>query len=214
MGFPSPHFLTRLWAPVSLGKSTDSTMCSRPKGSAWAGGTWATGPQWPAAAWCQACGQACHFWHLAAAFQSCIRVWCYTLGERVKCTLLIFVAMEETEQESQRGLHLGYFNLFNVWLHHLKNKISKTPGEKAFWFEWEKQEEMPTPPLSRGDCPPGDCAARHLPAWGREGDTQGRPQPLQPLVSKLEFRGTVWNTQNICRERVPLLFQTTSCSFL
>lgn len=90
--------------------------------------------------------------------------------------------MEEIEQESQRGLHLDYFNLFNVWLHRLKNKINKTPGEKTFWFECEKQEEMPTPPLSRGDFPEANVLPDSSRRGGR-GDMQGLPQPL---VSKLK----------------------------
>lgn len=50
----------------------------------------------------------------------------------VKCTVLIFVVTKEVEQESQRGLHLDYFKIFNVWLHYLKNKINKNPGDTAF----------------------------------------------------------------------------------
>lgn len=178
-----------------------------PEGSAWAGGT---SPTIPVSGSSQTCSQGFHFWDLTTVFQSFITVWYDTIGayER-KCTVLIFVVMEEIEQESQRGLHLDYFNLFNVWLHRLKNKINKTPGEKTFWFEWEKQEEMPTPPLSRGDCPWGECATRHLPAWGPGGHAGASSAPCLKIK---EFRGTVWNTQKICR--VLLLFQTTSCSFL
>lgn len=50
----------------------------------------------------------------------------------MKCTVLIFVVTKDVEQESQRGLHLDYFKIFNVWLHYLKNKVNKNPGDKAF----------------------------------------------------------------------------------
>lgn len=146
-----------------------------PEGSAWAGGT---SPTIPVSGSSQPCSQGFHFWGLTTVFQSFITVWYDTVGayER-KCTVLIFVVMEEIEQESQRGLHLDYFNLFNVWLHHLKNKINKTPGEKTFCFECEKQEEMPTPPSSRGDFPEANVLADTSRRGGR-GTRRGFLSPL------------------------------------
>lgn len=52
----------------------------------------------------------------------------------MKCTILIFVVVEEVQQENQRGLHLDYFKIFYVWLQYLKSKINKTLGDTAFWF--------------------------------------------------------------------------------
>lgn len=54
--------------------------------------------------------------------------------ERLKCPLLIFVVIKKVEQENQRGLHLDYFQVFNVWMHYVKNEISEKPGDGTFWF--------------------------------------------------------------------------------
>lgn len=137
MGFLSPHFLTWLWALLSLREEhrfntvqeTWRLRLSRQEGHHLAFPMISSSK--PDARLIAKVQQVFPFWGLTTVFWSLITVWYYTLGAywESKVHHINICSYWRSRTRKLKGSAFRLFSNSSVWLHYLKNKINKNLGD-------------------------------------------------------------------------------------